>query len=67
MKCPRCKWIMIQDLFEDLMDDTGSLHFQGWRCITCGEILDPVIATNRESRPSPLVGHARRKFATQLN
>lgn len=58
---------MVQDVFEDLEDDTGSLYFKGWRCIICGEILDPVIATNREARPSPLLGRARKKFATQLS
>lgn len=55
---------MVEDVFEDLRDDTGSLNFTGWRCIICGEILDPVIVTNRESRPSPLLGRARKKFAT---
>jgi len=58
---------MIQDVFEDLHDDTGSIFFRGWRCITCGEILDPVIANNRQSRPSPLLGRARKKFATLLS
>jgi hypothetical protein len=58
---------MIQDVFEDLHDDTGSIFFRGWRCITCGEIIDPVIANNRQSRPSPLLGRARKKFATQLS
>jgi len=67
MHCLRCRGVMIQDLFEDLRDDTGSLHFQGWRCLSCGEILDPVIASNRESRRAPLVGRARKKFATQLS
>jgi hypothetical protein len=67
MHCPRCKGVMVQDVFEDLMDDTGSLFFRGWRCITCGEILDPVIANNRDSCPSPLIGRARKKFATQLS
>lgn len=67
MECPRCHGIMVQDVFEDLQDDTGSLSFQGWRCIICGEILDPVIANNRASRPTPLLGRARKtKFATQL-
>ncbi len=66
MDCPRCKGVMVEDTFEDLRDDTGSLHFNGWRCLLCGEILDPVIAINRESRPSPLLGRARKKFATQL-
>jgi hypothetical protein len=67
MDCPRCRGVMVQDVFEDMRDDTGTLSFKGWRCITCGEILDSVIASNRESRPSPLIGRARKKFATQLN
>lgn len=67
MDCPRCRGVMIQDVFEDLHDDTGSIFFRGWRCITCGEIIDPVIANNRQSRPSPLLGRARKKFATQLS
>jgi hypothetical protein len=57
---------MVLDDFEDLQDDTGSLTFRGWRCVLCGEILDPVIVHNRASRPTPLVGRARKKFATQL-
>ena len=67
MKCPRCKGVMTQEVFEDLLDDTGNLSFPGWRCLICGEILDPVIANNRESRPMPLLGRARKKFAAQLN
>ncbi len=67
MECPRCKGRMVADLFEDLEDDTGAMSFKGWRCLVCGEILDPVIAANRASRPSPLWGRARRKFAPQLS
>jgi hypothetical protein len=57
---------MARDTFEDLEDDTGALSFKGWRCLLCGEILDPVIANNRGSHPSPLAGRARKKFATQV-
>jgi hypothetical protein len=66
MKCPRCNGVMVEDTFEDLKDDTGFLHFRGWRCIICGEILDPLIATNRGTRPAPMLGRARKKFATQM-
>ena len=66
MECPRCNGVMAQDTFEDLDDDTGALAFKGWRCLLCGEIIDPVIAVNRGSRPSPLLGRARKKFATQV-
>ncbi len=57
---------MVQDFFEDMHDDTGALSFNGWRCITCGEVLDPVIAKNRESHREPLIGRSRKKFGTQL-
>ncbi|GJL55662.1 MAG: hypothetical protein NPIRA02_27940 [Nitrospirales bacterium] len=66
MECPRCKGIMVSDSFEDVADDTGALKFSGWRCILCGEILDPVIAANRQSHHEPLLGRSRKKFATQL-
>lgn len=62
MECPRCKGLMVQERFEDMLDDTGCLCFKGWRCIICGEILDAVIASHRESRPDPLIGSARRRF-----
>jgi hypothetical protein len=64
--CPRCKSIMVKDVFEDMGDDTGTLWFNGWRCVICGEILDPVIVRNRETRPSPLIGRARQKVPTRL-
>ncbi len=61
--CPRCHNVMVEEYFQDLRDDTGSLRFKGWRCIICGEILDPIILQNRASRPKPLGGRARPKKA----
>lgn len=29
-------------------------RFDGWRCIYCGEIIDPLILENREIRPEVL-------------
>ncbi len=66
MECPRCKGVMVSDRFEDVADESGAMKFSGWRCILCGEILDPVISANRQAHHEPLLGRSRKKFATQL-
>ena len=47
MNCHRCRGLMIDDCFRDLLDETGEIAFRGWRCIHCGEIVDAVIVRNR--------------------
>jgi len=37
----------VQDVFYDLLDDTGHLRFSGWRCVCCGNVLDPLIVRNQ--------------------
>lgn len=47
MRCDRCGSAMIHEKFYGPHE-----HFLGWRCIFCGEIVDPVILQNRRaSRP----------------
>lgn len=45
MKCHRCGSIMAYERFYAPHD-----HFSGWRCILCGEIIDPVILQNRQTK-----------------
>jgi hypothetical protein len=52
---------MVVDVFEDMDDDTGILRFKAWRCLVCGEVLDPIILRHRVHRPPPVLGHARRR------
>ncbi len=42
MKCPRCSGAMVYERFQDMLD-----VFFAWRCLNCGEIVDPVVARNR--------------------
>lgn len=63
MKCPRCKGLMIEDWFQDLMDETGQMSFEGYRCPACGEVLDPLILQNRELGPSGVPGRRRRRLS----
>ena len=45
MNCHRCGGIMVYEKFYGICE-----HFFGWRCISCGEISDPVILENRHSQ-----------------
>ncbi|MCJ7641690.1 MAG: hypothetical protein MUO29_07350 [Desulfobacterales bacterium] len=42
MRCQRCGGVMTYEKFYGNCED-----FSGWRCILCGEIVDPVILENR--------------------
>ena len=42
-KCFRCRGAMIYDKFYGLQE-----QFWGWKCVICGEIVDPVILENRQ-------------------
>jgi hypothetical protein len=72
MPCHRCQSLMFPI---DLLDEAGGLTHQdagAWRCFACGDIMDIVIAGNRdrshrgdlqqpspEPRPRKLVGVSR--------
>jgi len=58
MRCPRCKGLMVNERFQDIRDDTGQIYFEGYRCLACGEILDPLIVSNRKQ---PVARHGRRR------
>ena len=56
MVCPRCDGLMLQEVFVDFAGMDGS--FEGWRCLVCGEIVDPVITRNRLLLMSGALGQA---------
>jgi hypothetical protein len=39
--------LLSPERFSDFCDQAGQYHFRGWRCLSCGEVLDPVILANR--------------------
>jgi phage major head subunit gpT-like protein len=63
MNCPRCNGMMMVDKYLDLHDDTGEISFNAWRCLVCGEVVDPVILKNREKRPAPMNPRNRKLMA----
>lgn len=44
----------------DLRDDTGQIAFGVWRCVNCGEVVDPVVMNHRSIPPTaPYRGRTR--------
>ncbi|MEQ1655600.1 MAG: hypothetical protein ABL960_07855 [Nitrospira sp.] len=64
----RCGGLMVVEHYIDLQDDTGQIGLTAWRCMSCGEVIDPVILQNRE-RPAPnlLYGTKQRKYAQSVD
>jgi len=67
MECPRCAGLMMSYALAELSHFAQPGEVNCWRCLICGEILDPVIIANRQSRPSTRADRARQTFALQTS
>jgi hypothetical protein len=47
--CPRCRGLMFSVNYGDWGDPQDTPTGRAWNCIHCGEIIDPVIMTNRRN------------------
>ena len=56
MRCPRCKGFMVTTQLNELW---SSGQVDGWRCLLCGENIDPVIEGNRTGHAPPVQSRAR--------
>ncbi len=59
MNCPRCTGLMIRGDFLDSLDEAEQRLFADWRCLICGEIIDPVILMNRSAAAEPMSDRGR--------
>ncbi len=59
MQCTRCDGLMVTDNLIDMMESSISMWMKGWRCVSCGNIVDPIIQKHRmiqQSGASRLLG-----------
>ena len=66
MRCQRCQGCMISDHFMDILNVSGEIDFEGWRCLNCGEITDPVIVRHHQFAASPPSKSRRRWWDVTL-
>jgi hypothetical protein len=66
MTCTRCQGCMAKDHFIDLLESAENMWLAGWRCLNCGNVLDPVMERNRLGQgmaavvsPARVLGHNR--------
>ena len=55
MTCRRCQGCMTRDHFLDLQESGGDWWLEGWRCINCGHVFDPVLEKNRRLHAAALL------------
>jgi hypothetical protein len=53
MSCLRCGGMMVLEHFQEIRDHMGE-GSDGWKCVSCGELLDPIILMNRSQAAPPL-------------
>jgi hypothetical protein len=59
MQCTRCDGLMVTDNLIDMMESSIPMWMKGWRCVSCGNIVDPIIQKHRmiqQSGASRLLG-----------
>jgi hypothetical protein len=59
MNCLRCQGLMTIVRLEDAGSSTSCEAFSGWRCLLCGEVLEPGITANRKVCRQPKRNLAR--------
>ncbi len=55
-QCPRCGGFLIPVRYSDWARDTVEQTSRAWKCVSCGDVTDPVIATNRRRSETRRVG-----------
>lgn len=50
MQCTRCQGILVPDYNFDHLDATSPDRIRTWRCVMCGDVVDPVILQNRRKQ-----------------
>lgn len=47
MTCQRCQGLMVEDHLLDMEEACGRPWIRGWRCVSCGDVVDPLIWRRR--------------------
>jgi hypothetical protein len=63
-RCPRCAGLMVHEQFYD-GNCMSCDEFWGKRCLSCGDIVDPLIIEHRRVQPTTPID-SRRRWSPRL-
>ena len=66
MMCQRCQGLMVSVTLEDTQSTVMREPTLGWRCLLCGEVLDPTIAQHRKGPPMPPLHKPTRRLSAMV-
>lgn len=66
MTCSRCQGLMVRIRLEDAESTAAPDPIEGWRCLLCGEVIDPLIQAHRGGRRGSTRDRSRRRYAVFL-
>ena len=55
MSCSRCQGLMVKEHFLDFDGTIGHMWANGYRCMNCGNLHDPIIEEHQRTRPEPVL------------
>lgn len=47
MRCSRCNRLVVRDDLIDICESYHPMRMCGWRCLACGNVVDPQILRHR--------------------
>lgn len=65
MRCARCDGLMTPYELMDLLDSI-EVTCEAFRCLNCGEIVDPVLVENRSNPEHVAAGRSKRRWTGVL-
>lgn len=66
MNCERCGGLQIWSHFENVGGPAGAWAYDGWLCMNCGSIVDPLIAVNKSMTHATPTGNRVRPFEGKI-
>jgi hypothetical protein len=57
---------MVREQYDNLEFDSGGYEIAGWRCLNCGAIVDPVIATHHHTTHGTEADHFLKQRLKEL-